>query len=218
MKEPFDIHTHKLLSVPSQAIINIRFPQPFQPQVGAYYSIGLHPWDLPLFDQTPPDWNSFTQLASHPQVVAIGECGVDKLVHPERLAQQQAVWLKQVEIAEQLHKPLIIHNVRSFDLLAHRLRLVRSARPWILHGFRGNPFLAHQWVALGGYLSFGSRFNEAALCATPINRLLVETDACELDIREVYDRLATIRNVETDELIAQVWQNVEQVFFKRQEL
>ncbi|WP_291544332.1 TatD family hydrolase [Bacteroides sp.] len=218
MMYPFDIHSHHLSTPASRAIVNIRFPEPFSFEQGRYYSIGIHPWDVCLFKDATPDWDSFKNLAAHPQVLAIGECGLDKLVHPEWLQRQEELFATQVHIAESLHKPLLIHNVRSSDVLQRMLRAGTSTLPWILHGFRGNASLANQWIALGGYLSFGARYNEEAVCQTPLNRLFLETDDGQLTIEEIYKRIATVRQMSLDELIVQVQQNIREVFFNRQQL
>ena len=80
MKFPVDIHTHRLPPVPGTAIAN-RYPDTFVPEAGAWYSVGIHPWHIPA-TATPVvrnEMNVLASLAGHPQVLAIGEAGLDKL-------------------------------------------------------------------------------------------------------------------------------------------
>ena len=80
MKFPVDIHTHRLPPVPGTAIAN-RYPDTFVPEEGAWYSVGIHPWHIPA-TVTPVvrnEMNVLASLAGHPQVLAIGEAGLDKL-------------------------------------------------------------------------------------------------------------------------------------------
>ena len=78
---------------------------------------------------------------------------------------QKEVFLAQANLAEETHKPLIIHCVKAWaDLIACK-KAVKPEMPWIIHGFRGNGELASQLVRLGFYLSFGDRFNPSALRA-----------------------------------------------------
>ena len=82
-----DIHSHHLSEDPFRAILNIRFPKDkFFPEAGRFYSVGVHPWEVTLENRI--DWTLFEELAGHPQVLAIGECGMDKHVYPELLMAQ----------------------------------------------------------------------------------------------------------------------------------
>ena len=115
--ELLDIHTHHLAESTFSAIKNIRFlNEEFSPEPGRYYSIGIHPWDVELEDEI--DWGLFEELAMHPQVLAVGECGIDKLVHKELLPAQERIFLRQLGIAERLLKPVLIHNVKSTEIIS----------------------------------------------------------------------------------------------------
>ena len=85
MNIPADIHTHRLPALPGEAIVN-SYPETFVPVPGGWYSVGVHPWYITPETDTPPSvtpelasrLQSLSALASHPQVVAIGEAGLDK--------------------------------------------------------------------------------------------------------------------------------------------
>lgn len=218
MELPLDIHTHRSPEVPSQAILNIRFPEPFHPVPGGYYSLGIHPWDVHLFDETQVDWKLFTELAAHPQVVAIGECGMDKKVNREFMPRQERIFSRQVLIAMELHKPIIVHNVRSAGILRLCKEFSNFRSAWIQHGFRGNQAVASRARDHRFILSFGPRYNEEALRSVPLDELLLETDDSGVDIHEVYRCAAETLGMPVEELTAQVQHNIQRMFFTQQEL
>lgn len=167
-----DIHTHRP-DAGADAIINILPGDTIRP--GRWYSIGIHPWDTGT-QPSPQTWQLLADTAADPQIVAIGECGLDAL-RGAPLPQQETIFLRHVQLSEQLHKPLIIHAVRTIH---HILRLhgtLRPTQPWIIHGYRGNPTAAAQLIAAGIHLSFGPRHNPHTYAATPSHLRHRETDA-----------------------------------------
>ena len=136
-----DIHSHHLSEDPFRAILNIRFPKDkFFPEAGRFYSVGVHPWEVTLENRI--DWTLFEELAGHPQVLAIGECGMDKHVYPELLMAQERIFSRQLAVAEKLGKPVLIHNVKSTGIIGLLKKNASGHIPWIQHGFRGKPELA----------------------------------------------------------------------------
>lgn len=218
MELPLDIHTHRAPEVPSQAIVNIRFPEPFCPEPGRYYSLGIHPWDVHLIDEELLDWDLFTKQAAHPQVLAIGECGMDKKVNKDLLLRQECIFSEQLRIARRLQKPIIVHNVRSSGFLRLSKDYSNFSFPWIQHGFRGSAQEASRAWDYRFILSFGPKYDEEALRSVSLDRLLLETDDSGVDIHEVYRRVAATLEMPVEELIARVQQNIQRVFFNQQEL
>lgn len=137
-----------------------------------FYSVGIHPWDTPA---QPGVLDELERIASaDSRVVAVGECGLDKL-RGAPLDEQERVFEAQIAIASRLGLPLIIHCVRALDRLLNLRRRYPSGQ-WILHGFRGGEATARQLLAAGIDLSFGLKYNEAAFVATPENRRFRESD------------------------------------------
>lgn len=76
---PADIHTHRQPEVPGEAIVNC-FPETFVPQQEGWYSVGIHPWYIASSGVSLADKKRcLERLLYHPQVLAIGEVGLDKL-------------------------------------------------------------------------------------------------------------------------------------------
>lgn len=220
MMFPIDIHTHRSdkpeRGVTGGAIINTS-PNAFIPQTGCWYSIGVHPWDIPNSGHSSemdlPDWNLFEEQISHPQVVALGEAGLDKYAKAP-LDLQEQIFIRQARLASKHDKPLIIHAVKTANRLWDLKREITPATPWIIHGFRGNTTLAKQYLQHGFYLSFGEHYQEEALRATPLNHLFLETDESAIPIYKLYERAASLMEIPTDQLLETVGENIGKVFFK----
>ena len=97
-------------------------------------------------------------LSGHPESIAIGEAGFDKLRGPSPELQRK-VFEEQVAISEELKKPVVIHCVRAWDELLAVHKKLKPKMPWLIHGFRGNTELAAQLLSKGMYLSFWFDFN-----------------------------------------------------------
>ncbi len=198
-----DFHTHNRLA--TDALISV-MPQDFDPQPGKCYSVGIHPWHS---QQVTPDMlNALRAAASHPQVSAIGETGLDAL-QGAPLHIQQSLFQEHITLAEQLGKPLIIHMVRTSQQVLKAWRESQRSVPWVIHGMRGNPRVAQPLIDAGFYLSFGPRFNPATVAATPLHQLLIETDDnAATTIQQVAQAIAQTRGIPTQHLIDTVVQNV----------
>lgn len=209
---PIDIHTHRLVPVPGESIVSC-LPDAFFPQKGGWYSVGIHPWQLGSYDWTDTAFRAhFESLVRHPQVLAVGEAGLDKLISVSLYSQTDALRY-QADVAEAIDKPLILHLVKATTELLVLKRELNPRVPWIVHGFRGKAQLALDLVRHGLYLSFGARYQEEALRQMPADRLFLETDEIDSAISDLYERAAFIRGVTCDELMETVSRNVRSVFF-----
>lgn len=165
-----DVHSHK---TSPGAIYNLRRGE--MPPPGQLCSAGIHPWEAG--EATDADWQWLAEVTALPEVVAVGEAGLDKLRGAEPAVQQEA-FLRQIQLSEQLRKPLIIHQVRSHEEIIRLARQLRPSQPWIIHGFRQRPEIARRLLDASPniLLSFGPRFNPETVKSVPLDRLLAETD------------------------------------------
>lgn len=182
-----------------------------------YASIGAHPWHIDLLD---PEHNWLVQrsLCAGPRVLAVGESGLDKCIATP-LQRQTAVFRGQIELAEQLGKPLIVHCVRAHNELIAVKKAAKPTQAWIVHGFSGKPALAEQLLNHGCYLSFGKFLlkpehpSRLALLHTPPERLFLETDAAtQLSISEIYSEAAKILGLDIQTLQRRIVANFQRVF------
>lgn len=131
---PIDIHTHQLPALPGEAIICC-LPDTFHPQENSWYSVGIHPWQLDNYAWKEAAFKvHFESLIHHPQVIAIGEAGLDKLASTSLLQQIEALRY-QALVAETIAKPLILHLVKATTELLALKKELSPRVPWIIHVF-----------------------------------------------------------------------------------
>ena len=198
-----NFHSHDISA--EQALISVNVDN-FKPQEGKYYSVGLHPWHID--DSWHEKVERLKEVAQHYQVVAIGETGLDSLKGASLDVQQQVMQV-HIDIATVTGKPLIIHCVRTSQQVLKLWRDNPQAHnvAWVIHGFRGNENVARELLKAGFYLSYGNKHNAEALAATPLDRLLVETDdEPSSSIDQVLKAVAGIKQCSTWKLRSKVRQ------------
>lgn len=183
-----DIHTHHTAPQPLGVVSTS--VSDFSPIEGQLYSLGIHPWTT---DEMPSagDWSRFEEMAALPNIVAIGECGIDKL-KGGLLFKQLLVFKRQIEISERLCKPLIIHDVKAHDVIVGLKRDLLPAQKWVVHGLRAKPTVAKMLTDAGIYVSFGEKFNDESPKAMPEDMILAETDESTEGIEEIIARLSAV--------------------------
>lgn len=182
-----DCHTHRPDA--ADALISV-MPADFLPQPGKTYAVGIHPWHIYTDSDAEAQFAILEQVASSEQVAAIGETGLDSRRGASLVVQQR--WFERhIALADRVGKPLVVHCVRTSQLVLKAWRESKRSVPWLIHGFRGNARVAAPLVAAGFYLSFGERFNTDALRSVPLHQILVETDESQQPIGRIVGKLAT---------------------------
>lgn len=184
-----DIHTHDV-SRSESAVVNIS-PSGVFPDVIRWASVGIHPWNASVTDEET--FLILEEMASDVRVVAIGEAGLDR-VRGGLISDQEIVFRRQVDISENLRKPMVLHVVRAFDRILHLRKKLNPSQVWIIHGFRGNPVLAGQLLDSGMDISLGEYFNRDTAKVIPAGRLYFETDESNLDIKQIRAAVEAARN------------------------
>lgn len=183
-------------------------------ETGLICSLGLHPWYLA---NATADSETIRKYISLPNVLAVGETGLDKLTETDW--DWQVKWLIwQIDLANTVNKPLIIHCVKAYEDLLAVFKAHPPKVPVIIHGFNKKPELAQQLVQHGLYLSFGKALFQShpgpleALAHIPADRFFLETDDAAMPIADVYAKAAKIRKTGEDEIILQLQKNFQNVF------
>ena len=203
MMDILDFHTHRLDATGALIAVD---PRRFDPQPGLWYSVGFHPWDN-VENLTDSDFDLLRQCAGHPQVLAVGETGIDRL-RGGGIALQQDVFIRHLRLAHELGKPVVVHNVKATqDILAARHRADLDDVTLVIHGMRGNTNVARSLLDAGCYLSYGPRFNAEALQITPMDRLLIETDDSDTPIIAVASLVAQTLHLSVDEITSTATSN-----------
>jgi TatD DNase family protein len=215
----YDVHTHDApLSADEgeeshPSIMNV-YPLGFEDvkdtALNCYFSCGVHPW---YSENAEPQLNFLEEIAGDHRIIALGEAGYDKLKGPG-LSVQRVVFERQIELSEQLRKPLIIHCVKAWDELFASKKKFNPVQPWILHGYRGNRELTQKLSAHGFLFSVSEKFSRDFVREIPLDALFCETDIWDLTIEEVYADVAEAIETPTEELAAQIKKNVARVFPK----
>lgn len=193
----FDFHTHRLDAPPGQALVSLPAecllqPDRFRPAEGGLYSAGIHPWWTADAALTGRLLTLLPQWVQRSEVVAIGECGLDRLQGAD-IPSQEALFRRQVALAEDYRLPVVVHCVRSFDILLRLRKEWRPTTPWLIHGFRGGAPLAFQLLQTGCLLGFGTRFRPESVRVCPPERCFAETDEGDTPISDIRRALAAAR-------------------------
>lgn len=146
--------------------------------------IGLHPVDV--IEGASIEWILKLYTSSIASILAIGEIGLDyhwKKEFKDRELQMQFL-IKQIAIANQLNLPIVVHCRDAYEAILPILKMHPVKQGGVMHCYAGPSNLVATFVELGFFLSFGGpiTFKNAtearlALKATPIERVLIETDS-----------------------------------------
>lgn len=148
-----------------------------------YGALGAHPENIAEVKDSL--LGTIRKLAVHPKIRAIGEIGLDYYWNKDN-KDAQKFWLgEQIELAKELHLPVIIH-----DRDAHKdtLDVLCEHKVWecggVFHCYSGSAEMLPEILDWGMYVGFGgvitfknAQKNKKALAAVPLDRLVVETDA-----------------------------------------
>ncbi|MDP3800261.1 MAG: TatD family hydrolase [bacterium] len=216
---------------------------------GVYATVGLHPvhTDKSFHDQAELgeggveftsrgevfNYEEYKKLAVHPKVVAIGECGLDYYHSAESRKKQEEAFIKHIELAYEVKKPLMIHCRKAFEDLINVLRDNRhrlQTVPGIIHFFSGDLKQATMLLDMGFYFTFGgvvtfTRDYDEIIKTVPINRLLLETDAPYVTpapyrgqrnesvyVMEIAKKIGEIKNIDFEEVSHHTVENARSVF------
>jgi TatD DNase family protein len=149
----------------------------------SYFSAtsGIHPHDAAR--ATEADFALLRQQCSRPEVVAVGECGLD--YHYDRSPRdvQREVFARQIRLARELGKPLVVHTREADVETADLLRAGLGPDGGVIHCFTSDWTAARRYLDLGMSLSFSGvlTFKNAeavrdAAARAPLDRIMVETD------------------------------------------
>lgn len=193
------------------------------PHVG--FSCGVHPCYV---EESPYTIEDFINLASQPNVYALGETGLDYYHQTDTIRLQQQRFAEHIEVGAQLNKPVIIHTRSAKQDTIEMLKSEDVSRcGGVLHCFTEDIDTARAILDLGLYISFSGivtfknakELQEVAKFV-PLDRMLVETDSPYLapvphrgkenqpaNVRHVAEFLAILKGVRIQTLAQQTTQN-----------
>ena len=146
-----------------------------------YAAVGVHPNDADGFTDDDIAW--MRDLAAHPRVVAIGECGLDYYRGHARPENQRRAFSAQIALARDAGLPLVIHTRDAADDTLAMLAAEAAGHPVVLHCFSLPERLA-EVVERGYVLSYAGPVTfprsielQRAARDTPAGQIMVETDS-----------------------------------------
>jgi TatD DNase family protein len=144
-------------------------------------TVGLHPHDA---SRLTGEWKELEPLAEAGHVVGVGETGFDFHYLHSPADAQEAAFRAQIALAKRVDRALVIHSRDAWDATFRVLADEGPPPRTIFHCFTGGPDEARRALDLGAFLSFSGIVTfpnaddvRAAAAITPLDRLLVETDA-----------------------------------------
>jgi len=152
-------------------------------------AVGFHPDET---ESANLNFNDLKNLARNRNVVAIGECGLDYYRNFGNQKLQKEIFIRQIELAKELNKPLILHCRPSpnsddayedlINILVSCSRFHVSGISGVIHFFSGSEEIAKKFLDLGFYISFAGPVTfveeyKKLIEYVPIDKILTETDA-----------------------------------------
>jgi len=195
-----------------------------------YAAVGIHPHEVKDIDAATYD--ALRVLARHEKVVAIGEIGLDFFYNLSPHEVQLQHFREQLDLAEELDLPVIIHDREAHPEILDILRPLKGRLRGVLHCFSGDWTMARECLDLGFHLSVAGPVTykkadqlRAVAREMPLERLLIETDAPYLApqpyrgkrnepayVMETARVLAELRDMPVDELERRTASNARHLF------
>lgn len=208
-----DFHTHQTINDSDLSLYNVHCADMFSSD--KICSVGLHPWYLNS-DSLRSEMQWMQDIVQRDNVLAIGECGLDKHCKVDWDLQLETFkW--QLELAENIKKPVIVHCVRAQQEI---IRLLNDFDvEFVFHGFNRSLAMAEEIVKMGGLLSMTAAFlrsDNGRSIAQKIeqNSIFLETDNDLSSISEAYICLANIWQKSMDQVEEIIAQNTKRIGLK----
>ena len=199
-------------------------------------SVGIHPHATPEFAQEFP---TISRLAADPQVVAIGEIGLDYFRPTPSSDVQIPAFRQQLALAISVQKPIIIHSREAYDQTLELLEsdylphLPEDSPRGVIHSFTGSLVQAEGFLRQGFYLGINniltyptSQLLRLAVADIPLDRIVLETDCPYLppqalrgersepkDVKTVAEAIAEIKQISAAEVVAATTANARRLFY-----
>lgn len=194
---------------------------------GIYAAIGYHPEEVDHIVEE--DLALLRQHLKDDKVVAIGEIGLDYHYTKENQKEQEILFRKQLELAEEFHLPVIIH---SRDATEDTIRILKDYDVrGVIHSFSGSYETAMIYLKMGfsfginGVITFKNSRIKEVIKRLPMESIILETDSPYLTpdpyrgkknepkyVKEISEFVANLFEIETAELSKITTENIKRIF------
>lgn len=195
-----------------------------------YAAVGVHPHDAKKVIAS--DYDQLAQWTKLDKVVAIGEIGLDYYYDLSPRELQREVFIRQLDVARQMHMPIVIHDRDAHGETMEILKREGKGLIGVVHCFAGSMEMAVELIKMGWYIGCDGpvTFKNAAklpqiMQKIPLERLLIETDSPYLTpvpyrgkrnepayVRLVAEHIAGLRGISIEEIAKVTTQNVCDLF------
>ncbi len=195
-----------------------------------YATVGISPNDID--DVELDKIEQIRDLAKNDKVVAIGEIGLDYYWNKENKEKQKEFFVKQIELADSLDLPIVIHCrdavMDVLDILKNR---INPKKRGIFHCCMLNKELIKEAVKLGFYISFSGNITfktakpEVCIEEVPVDKILIETDSPYLtpepfrgmrndsrNVKLVAKKIAQIKKMQVEQVAKITFENAEKIY------
>lgn len=194
-----------------------------------YSACGISPNDVEDFSKE--NLEEIESLCKNFKVVAIGEIGLDYYWNKENKEEQKELFIKQIDIANKLDKPIVIHTRDAYIDTIEILKAHPVNKKGIFHCCPLNQELIKEALKLGFYVSFSGNItfknakSEACVSLVPMDKILIETDSPYLSpepfrgkrndpskVKLVATRISEIKGIDIEDVTKITYNNAKQIF------
>ena len=228
-------NVNSLINVGYDLASSLRAVQQSEQSNGMVASVGIHPHEAANHDET--DLFAVQELCrSHPEIVAIGEIGLDFYRNLSPLEDQRQIFEDQLKLSQEVSLPVILH-VREAHSEAQKIigKTAFTSNSGVCHCFDGEVSDVKKWLDLGfligitGLVTYKRSDNiRNAVLMVPKEKLLIETDCPYLtpvphrgkrnepvNVSYVLKTIAKVRGEDPEMLGEQTTENAKRLFFNK---
>ena len=194
-----------------------------------FATCGISPNDIE--EQVEKDIEEIENLAKNKKVVAIGEIGLDYYWNKDNKELQKQVFIKQIELANRLNLPTVIHTREAVMDTLEILKTHPVNKKGVFHCCPLNQELIKEGLKLGFYISFSGNVTfknaKSAGCIelVPLDKILIETDSpylspephrgeknTSLNVKLVAAKIAEVKNEKIEKIAEITRKNAKNIF------
>lgn len=195
-----------------------------------YTTAGISPNDIDNFKEE--NLREIEELAKNNKVIAIGEIGLDYHWNTENKALQKEVFVSQIEIANKLELPIVIHTREAIYDTLDILKNTICSKKGVFHCCPLNIDLVREGLKLGFYISFAgpitfknSKNADEIIKMVPLDKMLIETDSPYLspepvrgnrndsrNVKYIAQKIADVKEITLEEVASATYNNAKSIF------
>ena len=195
-----------------------------------YGSVGVHPDHVGELSEEKIQW--MKELAGREKIVAVGEIGLDHYWDTESDEVQRKWFIRQLELAGEVKKPVIIHSREAAADTMYIMKNYAQGLDGVIHCYSYSREMAEEYVKMGFYIGIGGvvTFKNAkklkdVAAAIPIEKIVLETDCPYMApepyrgkrnqssyIRYVAEKIAELKEMNQEEVIAVTEKNARDLY------